>query len=104
MDAELKTREARVRRRAKRMGLQLRKDRSRKITNDLFGSHLLVDEIGNAQAFRADFPDLMLDRVEAWLDEHETTIVGQLPPYTLVTNDTHEALDRLLAKLDKKSE
>ena len=69
-----KVRENRLRRTAKRLGLELRKSRVRNIHLDDFGEYQLVDLIENYIVHGQRW-DLELDHVEEWLERTEAQLV-----------------------------
>ena len=68
-----KVRENRVRRWAKRLGLDVRKSRARHIHVDDHGGYVIVDASNNAVVHGEKF-NLNLDDVEAFLDQTEATL------------------------------
>ena len=71
-----KVRENRLRRTAKRPGLELRKSRVRNIHVDALGGYQLVDLIDNYLVAGKRW-DLELDDVESWLERTEAQLVKQ---------------------------
>lgn len=69
MDGD-KSREARLRKRADRQGVMLRKSRARRSTPDNHGGYMIVDRDSNWIIVGEEF-DLTLDYVEAWLQEND---------------------------------
>ena len=68
-----KVRENRLRRKAARLGLGLRKGRARTVRLDNFGEYMIYDLEGNYVVAGERF-DYDLDDVERWLNEYEANI------------------------------
>ncbi len=63
------------RRKAKRLGLGLKKSRSKLINLDDFGEYMLIDLNTNTVVYGVKY-DLNLKEVGAWLDEYETNLIA----------------------------
>jgi hypothetical protein len=75
---EDKDREHKLRRRAERLGLRLRKSRARHLHSDDFGKYMVLDPDRNLILDGGRF-DLELDDVEAFLDQYEANLRTRLP-------------------------